>query len=232
MDKIRLTEQDLHMLVEDAVRQYFINEEIDEMSWAGLKGGVQNAWNGAFGTNANGQRNFNFNVGQTFRSGRDASAFNSYVGQAEQAIKGMIGIANNTKNQKLSQDLQAIIDNLNNVSGELKTQADNIAAGNRKNLGKVNNPWQQQRTQQDNQYAEMLNNQQADYQNQLQGWQDKYNKLNTRYKNYKAKNPANNGARTRKIDARSAVEAADKSTEKARRKANVPSEIMQLKQKR
>jgi DNA anti-recombination protein RmuC len=39
MDKkpIRLTEQDLHMLVENAVRTYLVNEGIDEISWSGIK---------------------------------------------------------------------------------------------------------------------------------------------------------------------------------------------------
>lgn len=34
---IQLTEQDLHMLIEDAVRNYLINEGIDEGFWGGMK---------------------------------------------------------------------------------------------------------------------------------------------------------------------------------------------------
>ena len=39
MDKkpIKLTEQDLHFLVENAVRTYLVNEGIDEISWSGIK---------------------------------------------------------------------------------------------------------------------------------------------------------------------------------------------------
>ena len=33
---IRLTEEDLHILVEDAVRSYLINEGVDESLWGGL----------------------------------------------------------------------------------------------------------------------------------------------------------------------------------------------------
>ena len=189
MSKIRLTEEDLHMLVEDAVKAYLVNEDM----WGGLK----NAWQGAFGKNDQGQRNYNFNLGQTYRSGNLSSSFNSYVQQAGKAIQGMQTIAKETGNNKLVSDLDTVFVNLTNIGKEFTTQASNIANGNRKKLGKVQNPWETQRQDhqnellnQQNQYNTQLQNQQNQFNDQMQAQQQKYNRLNTRLNNYKKKYPA------------------------------------------
>ena len=175
MDKkqIVLTEQDLHMLVEDAVKTYLVNEGVDEGWW----GGVQNALHGAFGRNDQGQRNWNFNFGQTYRSGRDASSFKSYLQQVESAIEGMKQVATKTGNQEIIGDLDAVYKNLSNISQQYSQQATNVANGNQKNMWVVN-PWETQRR--------MQTQQQND---QMQAQQKKYDRLNTRFKNYKTKYP-------------------------------------------
>jgi hypothetical protein len=236
MNRIKLTEQDLHILVEDAVKTYLMNEGIDET----MMGGLKNVWHGAFGKDDQGQRNWNFNFGQNYRNGNFASSFEKYAQQATQALEGMKTMATSSKNTSINKYLDQIVSNIQNVSQQFSQQATNIANGQQLKMKRVTNPWKQQEMQQDNQYADMLNNQKADYENQLQnqrtdyenqlqGLQNKYGKLNTRFKNYRTKNPASNAAKiNRNINARSAVEAADKSTEKVRRKTNVPPEIMKL----
>lgn len=201
MNRIKLTEQDLHILVEDAVRTYLMNEGIDET----MMGGLKNAWHGAFGKNDQGQRNWNFNFGQNYRNGNFASSFEKYAQQATQALEGMKTMATSSKNTSINKYLDQIVSNIQNVSQQFSQQATNIANGQQLKMKRVTNPWKQQEMQQDNQYADMLNNQKADYENQLQnqrtdyenqlqGWQNKYGKLNTRFKNYRTKNPVNQNA--------------------------------------
>ena len=201
MKQIRLTEQDIHTLVEDAVRSYLVNEGVDEGFW----GGVSNAMHGAFGKNGQGQRNFNFNLGQTYRSGRDASSFAKYAQQAGTAIKGMKDIATNTGNKNVSNSLNTVAKNIQSVAQQYTTQAQNVANGDAKQIGKVNNPWsrtqkaddiqaqyddlnQQYNTLQGN-YNTLQGNydtMQSDY-NTLQG---NYNTLQGDYNQYKKQNPA------------------------------------------
>ena len=93
---IQLTEQDLHILVEDAVKTYLTENELGEGVWGGLK----NVWQGA--------KNWNFNVGQTYRAGNWASSFNSYAQEAQDALEQMRTIAQQTKNPTIAKQLRNI----------------------------------------------------------------------------------------------------------------------------
>jgi hypothetical protein len=113
MDKkpIRLTEQDLHFLVENAVQAYLVNEDVNEGVWGGLK----NVWNG--------MKQGNLNVGQTYNSGNLSSNFQKFANQAQEAIKGMMEIANNTNNPQISRYLTQV----NNTIGKSVTYFNNVS---------------------------------------------------------------------------------------------------------
>jgi hypothetical protein len=107
MDKrIQLTEQDLHMLVEDAVKSYLINEGLDEGFWGGLS-----ALGSKFGNKA-------ARVGQNMANsvGNKMNQAGKAIGGAYNSAKNAIGQAyNNQKNTwqtgSANQDAQNAIKN-------------------------------------------------------------------------------------------------------------------------
>jgi hypothetical protein len=107
---IQLTEQDLHMLVEDAVRTYLVNEGMDEGFWGGAKAMGQRAMNkfnntGAYetGTNppaAKPQGNF-FN-----RMGQRINNFGNSVTNAQRTYQ--MGSSNQDAQKAITNALNAL----------------------------------------------------------------------------------------------------------------------------
>ena len=125
-NQIVLNEQDLHFLVEDAVKNYLVENGLEEINWGGMK----NVLRGAFGKDDQGERNFNFNFRQTYNSGTIFSNFNKYAKQAITAINGMIEIANSTQNQQINTYLEQVKNTLNNTVDYFEKVARNVAYGN------------------------------------------------------------------------------------------------------
>ena len=125
---IQLTEQDLHMLVEDAVKTYLTENELGEGVWGGLK----NVWQGA--------KNWNFNVGQTYKAGNWASSFNSYAQEAQNALVQMKTIAQQTKNQTIAKQLGSISTMLGRAAAGYTKMANQVAKGTPMNTS-VQDPW-------------------------------------------------------------------------------------------
>lgn len=123
MDKkqIVLTEQDLHMLVEDAVRVYLKENGMEE----GIMGGLQNVWQGA--------KNLNFNVGANYKAGNLASNFAKYAQQAQNAMEQMRQIAQSTNNNQISTYLGRVSKTLEKTVGMFNQTAQKIAQGNGQN---------------------------------------------------------------------------------------------------
>ena len=84
---IQLTEQDLHILVEDAVKLYLKENGMDEISWAGLKG-----IGGAFKQN---MQNMAGNVRNTY----NAAKINSQVIKLAQNAKNALEALKNAAQQ-------------------------------------------------------------------------------------------------------------------------------------
>ena len=125
---IQLTEQDLHMLVEDAVKTYLTENELGEGVWGGLK----NVWQGA--------KNWNFNVGQTYKAGNWASSFNSYAQEAQNALEQMRTIAQQTKNPTIAKQLRSISTMLGRAAAGYTKMANQVAKGTPMNTS-VQDPW-------------------------------------------------------------------------------------------
>ena len=125
---IQLTEQDLHILVEDAVKTYLTENELGEGVWGGLK----NVWQGA--------KNWNFNVGQTYRAGNWASSFNSYAQEAQDALEQMRTIAQQTKNPTIAKQLSNIRTMLGRAAAGYTKMANQVAKGTPMNTS-VQDPW-------------------------------------------------------------------------------------------
>ena len=170
-NKVVITESELRWLVNESARKFLNENEVGEGSWGGWK----NAWNGAFGKDSNGKRAYNFNIGQTYRSGRDASSFAKYAQQANTAIAGMQKIADAYQNQNVSNALHTVAKNIDSVSKQYTQQAKSVAQGDSKQLGGASNPWAK---------TQNFDKLQADYDklntnyNDLQG---QYNTLDTNY---------------------------------------------------
>lgn len=126
--QIRLTEEDLHILVEDAVKSYLINEGIEEGFW----GGVKNAWNGMKGGN--------FNVKTNYRVGNWASSFNNYAQQAQNAIAQMQQIAQQSNNKPISTALGQIAKQMQKAAQNFTQMAQNVARPQSIDTT-VKNPW-------------------------------------------------------------------------------------------
>ena len=135
MDKeqIVLTEQDLHMLVEDAVNAYLINEGLEEGWW----GGVQNAWYGMKGGN--------FNLKTNYRVGNWASSFNKYAQQAQSAIGEMQNIATQSNNKPIATSLGQIAKQMQKVADGFNQMARNVARPQQPDTS-VKNPWAKPKT--------------------------------------------------------------------------------------
>jgi hypothetical protein len=143
MDKkpIRLTEQDLHFLVEEAVRGYIRENGMQEGVWGGLK----NVWNG--------MKQGNLNVGQTYKAGNWASSFNKYEQQVQKIIQQMQQVAQKSGNQQVVSDLDTVSQQFTKTAQEFSQMAQNVANtkpqfNTQVNSGFANNQQQAQGQQQ------------------------------------------------------------------------------------
>ena len=143
--QIRLTEEDLHILVEDAVKIYLNEEQLNEWWGQDIVGGVKNAWN---------------NMRTNYRLGKWASAFSNYSKQAQNCIEGMINIADTTKNTGLSQTLTNIKTNLETVATNFNKMARGATSNPNMN---VEDPWQVQQQANEKKWQSKVNR----YKNQL-----------------------------------------------------------------
>lgn len=87
MDKrpIQLTEQDIHMLVEDAVRVYLKENGMDEISWSGLKG-----IGSAFKQNVS---NMGQNIRNTYNAGKQNAQITKLAQNAMNALEQLKDVA-------------------------------------------------------------------------------------------------------------------------------------------
>lgn len=115
---IQLTEQDLHMLVENTVRILIKENGMEEGVWGGMK----NAYNGI--------KSGNFNIGQTYNSGKISSNFSNFANQAMTAINEMIKIANSTGNQQISRYLTQVNKTIGNSVNSFNAASQEVAQGN------------------------------------------------------------------------------------------------------
>ena len=127
--QIRLTEQDLNMLVEDTVRTYLMENEETEISMGGLR-------NVAYGI----RRGGNWNIRTNYKVGKQASSFNKYAQQAKGAIAKMREIATETQNKPIATSLKQIATQMNTVAKNFTKEAQRIA-GPQDYKMTVKNPW-------------------------------------------------------------------------------------------
>ena len=109
--QMKLTEQDLQFIVENAVQIYLNENETDE----GIGSGIRNV--------ARGIGNGNFHMMQNYRSGSYAGSIQKYGQNAIQALTNFKGILNKSGAQqivpqveKINQELQQIISNYQNIA--------------------------------------------------------------------------------------------------------------------
>ena len=112
-NQIVLTEQDLHMLVEDAVRVYLQENDMEEGVWGGLKNVYQAVNNG------------NFYLKNAYNAGNNATSFQKYATQAINAIEYMKGIAKQTKNTNVYKGLERASSNIQFAAQGFKDMAVN-----------------------------------------------------------------------------------------------------------
>ena len=112
---IRLTEQDLHFLVEESVKGYLRENGMQEDVWGGLK----NAWNGI--------KQGNLNIGTTYKTGNWASSFQKYAQQVGEIIQKMQGIAQKSGNQQIVKDLASVNKQFLNTAQAFNQMAQNAA---------------------------------------------------------------------------------------------------------
>ena len=117
-NSIVLTEEDLHFIVEESVKQYMINE--------GVWGGIQNMYNG--------YKNRNFNFAQQYQTGKVAGDFQKGYNIAYKGIQKMIAAANRVNNK----DIEAA---LSNITDQMKTANDNFQAMAQKTSDKRGIEW-------------------------------------------------------------------------------------------
>ncbi len=108
---IRLTEQDLNYIVENAVKSCLKESGMEE----GVFGGLRNV--------GRAMRNGNFNVGKAYQYGSQASSFGRYARQAINALNQMINVANASNNRNVAQELATIIDSIEDASAQFNSIA-------------------------------------------------------------------------------------------------------------
>ena len=112
---IQLTEQDIHFLVEDAVKNILRENGMEEGIWGGLK----NVWQGA--------KQGNLNVASTYKTGNWASSFAKYEQQVQQIIQKMQQVANNSGNQEIASSLDNISMQFSQAAANFNKMAQNAA---------------------------------------------------------------------------------------------------------
>jgi hypothetical protein len=156
-NQIVLSEQELHMLVEDSVRIYLQENGVDE----DVMGGLKNVWQGA--------KNLNFNVGANYKAGNLASNFAKYAQQVQNAIEQMRQIASATKNNQVSTYLGQVSKTLQKTVGMFNQTAQKIAQGNGQNGQNAMSNFKLNQQQMGKMgYNNMLNNKQMKNYQQLQ----------------------------------------------------------------
>ena len=133
--QIQLTEQDIHFLVEEAVKEYMIQE--------GLWGGLKNVWQGA--------KQGNLNVASTYKAGNWASSFGKYEQQVQRIIGKMQQIANNSNNQELASSLDNISQQFSQAAVNFNQMANNVANTKPQVNTQVQNSFMQPQQQQSGQ---------------------------------------------------------------------------------
>ena len=124
---IQLTEQDLHMLIEDAVKIY-LTEELEEGWWGGLK-------NVGYG-----MKRGNWNFKTNYRVGNQASSFNKYASSANDSTAQMIEIAKESGNPTIATSLGRIAKQMMTVAQGFTKEAQRIAGPQDAKMT-VKNPW-------------------------------------------------------------------------------------------
>lgn len=118
--RIRLTEQDLHMLVEDAVRTYLTENEMEEGFWGGVGNAFRSVGNG------------NWNPRQAYSQGSWASSMKKYCTSAQQGLQGVQNIMMKSGDQQGANTVGQLINNLNQLVTNYQANARN--ASNKKNM--------------------------------------------------------------------------------------------------
>ncbi len=111
---IQLTEQDLHMLVEDSVRTYLKENGMEEGIWGGLK------------NVASGMRQGNFFIGQNYKYGKLVTSYNKYAQNVYATLTKMYGIAEQLNNQNLAANLKSWGDAIVNSGKNLQQNLGNL----------------------------------------------------------------------------------------------------------
>jgi len=133
---IQLTEQDLHFLVEDAVKNILKENGMEEGIWGGLK----NAWQGA--------KQGNLNVASTYKTGNWASSFFKYEQQVQKIIQKMQQVANTSGNQELASSLDNISMQFSQAAANFNQMAQNAANAKPQINTQVQNAFAQPQQQQ------------------------------------------------------------------------------------
>ena len=136
--QIVLTEQDLHFLVENAVKTYLVENDMEEGIWGGLKNSARSLFNGNYS-----------NLLQAYSQGSWASSINKYYQTAQSGLKGMQQIMNNSRDFKASNVIQQIIQNLSDVVQNYQRIATNTS--NKSSMRLTPQQMQQQMMSQGNQ---------------------------------------------------------------------------------
>ena len=118
MDKkpIRLTEQDLHFLVENAVQAYLTENGMDEGAFSALWGAGKQAM-GRMGQNV---RNLGQNVRNTAQAGKNLSMIQKYKTNIENSLNAIKGMDADLQ-QPIEQIKQQLDLTLQKYQGRLKT---------------------------------------------------------------------------------------------------------------
>ena len=140
---IRLTEHDLHTLVEDTVKQYLTEFG---PSWAGIKNSLGGIGKG------------NWYLGQTYKTGKFASQFNKYAKQAQDSLAQLKNIANQTSNKEIADEITNTSRMLGKASTGFAKMAKNTQKpGNAMNTS-VQNPWGADRQNMQKKYNQLNKN--------------------------------------------------------------------------
>lgn len=113
---IRLTEQDLHMLVEDTVKIYLTENDVEEGVWSGLKNAGRSLFNGNFR-----------NLGTAYSQGSWAGSIQKYLQSAQTGLDGMYQIMYKSGDQEGAQVVAQIKQNLEQVAKNYQDIATNTS---------------------------------------------------------------------------------------------------------
>lgn len=112
MDKrpIQLTEKDLHVLVENAVRVYLKENGMEEGIWGGLKTAMQGVGQG------------NFYLGRNYKLGKQVSSFSKYAQQIVGLATKMQQIADANNLTQISSNLVSYGNAINKMAQSFQAQ--------------------------------------------------------------------------------------------------------------